>query len=207
MEKVSRALVSVSNKEGLIEFAHGLTSLGVELVSTGGTARALKAEGLPVQEVSEITGFPEILDGRVKTLHPKIFGGILAAREKEGHRADLAQHGIPPFDLVVVNLYPFVQTVSKPGVTIPEAIEQIDIGGVTLIRAAAKNFAHVTVVTEPGDYARVLAELRTGGGNIPERMRLELAHKAFAHTREYDTAISAYLERQLAGEERDSPPS
>jgi len=197
MAKISRALLSVSSKDGLIEFARGLASMNVELVSTGGTARALRDAGLPVRQVDEITGFPEILDGRVKTLHPKIFGGILAAREKENHRGDLERHDIPPFDLVAVNLYPFVQTVARPGVTIPEAIEQIDIGGVTLIRAAAKNHAHVTVVTDPEDYAEILETLLREGGTVPEKARLRLAAKAFAHTRDYDTAITAYLEKQL----------
>lgn len=194
MDKVSRALLSVSNKEGFIEFARGLAGLGVEIVSTGGTARALKSEGLAVREVSEITGFPEILEGRVKTLHPKIFGGILAARDKGGHRADLERHGIPPFDLVAVNLYPFVETVSRAGVSMAEAIEQIDIGGVTLIRAAAKNHAHVAVITEPADYPSVLDALREGNGTIPDDVRLSLARKAFKHTCEYDAAITAYLE-------------
>jgi phosphoribosylaminoimidazolecarboxamide formyltransferase/IMP cyclohydrolase len=196
MERISRALLSVSRKDGLVEFARGLASMDVELVSTGGTARALRDAGLAVREVSEITGFPEILEGRVKTLHPKVFGGILAARDKEGHRADLDTHGIPPFDLVAVNLYPFVETVSRPDVTLPEAIEQIDIGGVTLIRAAAKNHAHVVVVTDPDDYAGILETLLKEGGTVPGTMRLRLAARAFAHTRDYDTAITAYMQKQ-----------
>jgi len=196
MQRISRALLSVSDKDGLVEFARGLASMDVELVSTGGTARALRDAGLDVREVSEITGFPEILEGRVKTLHPKIFGGILAAREKEGHRAHLEEHQIPPFDLVAVNLYPFVETVSRPDVTLAEAIEQIDIGGVTLIRAAAKNHAHVVVVTNPDDYAPILETLLREGGTVPDAMRLRLAARAFAHTRDYDTAITAYMKKQ-----------
>jgi phosphoribosylaminoimidazolecarboxamide formyltransferase/IMP cyclohydrolase len=196
MERISRALLSVSKKEGLVEFARGLASMDVELVSTGGTARTLREAGLLVREVSEITGFPEILEGRVKTLHPKIFGGILAAREKELHRSDLAKHQIPPFDLVAVNLYPFVETVSRPDVTLAEAIEQIDIGGVTLIRAAAKNHAHVVTVTDPDDYAGILETLLKEGGTVPDDMRVRLAARAFAHTRDYDTAIAAYLEKE-----------
>lgn len=200
MQKVARALLSVSDKRGLAEFARGLAAMGVELVSTGGTASALREAGLAVRQVSEVTGFPEILDGRVKTLHPKVFGGILAIRDKEGHQAHLAEHEIPPFDLVVVNLYPFVETVARSGVSLAEAIEQIDIGGVTLIRAAAKNHAHVAVITDPEDYEGVLAALTGKGGVISDDARLKLACKAFEHTRDYDTAIHAYLEKQLAGE-------
>jgi len=198
MNQVARALLSVSRKDGLVEFARGLASMGIELVSTGGTAKALKAAGLGVREVSEITGYPEILEGRVKTLHPMIFGGILAARAKAGHRDDLSRHAIPSFELVAVNLYPFVDTVSRRGVTLAEAIEQIDIGGVTLIRAAAKNWSDVVVVIEPADYTRILGALREHDRIIPDAARLELARKAFAHTSDYDAVIAAYLGKQAA---------
>ena len=152
---MKRAILSVYDKTGLVEFARGLAELGFELVASGGTARALSAAGLPVTQVDQVTGFPEILGGRVKTLHPAVHGGILARRTPE-HLAELADHGIAPVDLVVCNLYPFAATVAKPGVTEPEAVEEIDIGGVTLLRAAAKNFESVTVVCDPADYAEVL---------------------------------------------------
>ena len=156
---MKRAILSVYDKTGLVEFARGLVELDFELVASGGTARTLSAAGLPVTQVDQITGFPEILGGRVKTLHPAVHGGILARRTPE-HLAELAGHGIAPVDLVVCNLYPFAATVAKPGVTEPEAIEEIDIGGVTLLRAAAKNFESVTVVCDPADYAEVLREAK-----------------------------------------------
>ena len=156
-----RAILSVYDKTGLVEFAHGLAELDFEMVASGGTARALSAAGLPVTQVDQITGFPEILGGRVKTLHPTVHGGILARRTPE-HLAELASHDIAPIDLVVCNLYPFAETVARPGVTEPEVIEEIDIGGVTLLRAAAKNFESVTVVCDPADYAEVLREVEKG---------------------------------------------
>ncbi|MFQ5813756.1 MAG: bifunctional phosphoribosylaminoimidazolecarboxamide formyltransferase/IMP cyclohydrolase [Anaerolineae bacterium] len=196
--KIKRALLSVSNKEGLAEFGRGLAELGVELIATGGTARALREAGLAVRPIEDVTGFPEILGGRVKTLHPAVHGGILARRD-ESHLAELKAQGIAPIDLVAVNLYPFAETVAKPGTTLAEAIEQIDIGGVALLRAAAKNFAHVTAVSDPADYATVLAELREQGDlSIATRRRLAL--KAFRHTASYDAAISRYLTTRFAGE-------
>jgi phosphoribosylaminoimidazolecarboxamide formyltransferase / IMP cyclohydrolase len=190
---ITRALLSVSDKAGLVEFARGLATLGVVLLSTGGTARALGAAGLMVTEVDAYTGFPEMLDGRVKTLHPKVHAGILARRDSSEHAATLAAHGIPPIDLVVVNLYPFRETVAKPGSTLDEAIENIDIGGPTLVRAAAKNYAGVGVVVDPGDYPALLAELNGNGGRLTAATRFRLAQKAFSHTAAYDGAISNYL--------------
>lgn len=189
-----RAILSVYDKTGLIELAQGLVDLGWELVASGGSAKALRQAGLPVLDVAEVTQSPEMLGGRVKTLHPVIHGGILA-QDTPSDQADLKAQQIAPIDLVVCNLYPFEQTIAQPGVTLAEAIEQIDIGGVTLLRAAAKNFARVTILCQPADYASVLAELQANGvTNLTTRQRLAL--KAFAHTRDYDTAITAYLEEQ-----------
>ncbi|HXT50458.1 MAG TPA: bifunctional phosphoribosylaminoimidazolecarboxamide formyltransferase/IMP cyclohydrolase [Thermoanaerobaculia bacterium] len=188
-----RALLSVSDKTGLLDFARGLVALGIEIVSTGGTAKTLAEAGVPVTTVSEVTGFPEILDGRVKTLHPKVHGGILADRGKAAHLAALDTHGITRIDLVAVNLYPFRETVKDPTTTLPAGIEQIDVGGPTMVRAAAKNFAGVVVVVDPSDYPRVLAALQSGGRVVPEALRLELATKAFAHTQAYDAAIAEWL--------------
>ena len=203
---IARALLSVSDKAGLVEFARGLAALGVALLSTGGTARTLGAAGLIVTEVDAYTGFPEMLDGRVKTLHPKVHAGILARRDSSEHAATLAAHGIPPIDLVVVNLYPFRETVAKPGCTLDEAIENIDIGGPTLVRAAAKNYAGVGVVVDPGDYAALLAELNGNGGRLTATTRFRLAQKAFSHTAAYDGAISNYLTaRDAAGVARPFP--
>ena len=187
-----RAILSVSDKSGLMPFAKGLTERGFELVSTGGTARALADAGLPVVNVSDVTGFPEMMDGRVKTLHPRIHGGILARRH---HPEDLqlaAQHGIGLVDLVVVNLYPFVETAAKPGIQFDDLIEQIDIGGPSLVRAAAKNFRDVLIVVSPKDYDEVIAELDRAGGPSLE-FRFELARRAFSHTGSYDTAIAGTL--------------
>ncbi|MDN5344393.1 MAG: phosphoribosylaminoimidazolecarboxamide formyltransferase / cyclohydrolase [Clostridia bacterium] len=194
-----RALLSVSDKTGLIEFARGLTDLGWELVSTGGTARALTEAGLPVTEVATVTGFPEILDGRVKTLHPKIHGGILARPTRE-HQEQLQEQGIQTIDLVVVNLYPFRETIARPGVTPEEAIENIDIGGPSMVRAAAKNNERVAVVVDPASYGEVLAELQEQG-EIGPATRRRLAAAAFAHTAAYDAAIAAYFQRLLRNEE------
>ncbi len=190
--KVRRALLSVHDKTGVVDFARGLAGLGVEIVSTGGTARLLRESGVPVRDVSEVTGFPEMLDGRVKTLHPRIHGGILARRDVPAHLEALASHGIPPIDLVVVALYPFEATVARPDVALAEAIEQIDVGGPTMIRAAAKNHASVAVVTDPGQYAAVLEELRATGV-LGEATRFRLAREAFGRTAQYDAAIAAYL--------------
>jgi phosphoribosylaminoimidazolecarboxamide formyltransferase/IMP cyclohydrolase len=191
--KVNRALISVSDKSGMIEFCRGLNELGIVLLSTGGSAKALREAGLPVTEVSDYTGFPEMLDGRVKTLHPKVHGGILARRDLPAHVAAIAQAGIPPIDLVVVNLYPFQQTVARPECTLEEAIENIDIGGPTMVRAAAKNHGSVAVVTEPADYPAILDELRASGGALADATRFALAKKAFVHTARYDGAIANYL--------------
>jgi phosphoribosylaminoimidazolecarboxamide formyltransferase/IMP cyclohydrolase len=187
----SYALISVSDKTGLAPFARGLADLGFHLLSTGGTAKALEAEGLPVSQVSEVTGFPEMLDGRVKTLHPRVHGGILARRDKPDHLASLAEHGIPLIDLVVVNLYPFAKAAADPSTPVPGLIEQIDIGGPGMVRAAAKNFRDVLVLVDPADYPRVLEAL--AAGTVPQAMRFELARKAFAHTGAYDQMIASEL--------------
>jgi phosphoribosylaminoimidazolecarboxamide formyltransferase/IMP cyclohydrolase len=193
MGKINRAVVSVSDKQGLGEFAKVLTELGVEILSTGGTAKSLREQGITVVDVSEYTGFPEMMEGRVKTLHPKVHGGILADRSKEAHVSQMKTQGIKPIDMVVVNLYPFEATVAKEGCTLAEAIENIDIGGPTLIRAAAKNNKHVTVVVDPADYPRLAEELKGNGGVISEKTNFELARKAFEHTHHYDGAIAKYL--------------
>jgi phosphoribosylaminoimidazolecarboxamide formyltransferase/IMP cyclohydrolase len=192
-----RALISVSDKRGLEDFAWGLSELGYEIISTGGTARALQERGIPVTPVSAVTGFPEILEGRVKTLHPKIHGGILAKRVPE-HLKQLEEQGIGLIDLVVVNLYPFRETVSRPGVTLEEAIENIDIGGPSLVRAAAKNYTYVAVVVNPDRYPLVLEQLRSKG-EVDPATRFELAVEAFAHTAAYDAAIAQYLSNVRVG--------
>ena len=186
-----RAIISVSNKSGVTEFAQGLSKLGFDIFSTGGTKKALAESGVVVKSVSEITGFPEILNGRVKTLHPAVHGGLLAKRKQAEHMQELEKNNIQPIDMVVVNLYPFVQTVSKESVTLDEALENIDIGGPTMLRAAAKNFPDVIVVVDPTDYESVLEKLGQGGVSLADRKRL--AKKAFQHVANYDTAISQYL--------------
>jgi phosphoribosylaminoimidazolecarboxamide formyltransferase / IMP cyclohydrolase len=198
-EPVRRALLSVSDKTGLIPFASKLVSLGIELISTGGTAKALQVAGLPVIEVSMVTGFPEIMDGRVKTLHPMIHGGLLGVRSDSGHRAAMADHAITPIGLLVVNLYPFEATVEREA-AFEETVENIDVGGPAMIRAAAKNHADVTVVVDPADYAIVEAELSAHGAMTALETRRRLAAKAFARTASYDAAISQWLARQT-GEE------
>ena len=197
---ICRAVLSVSDKTGLAEFARELSKLGVELYSTGGTRRALEEVGLKVRDVSDYTGFPEMMDGRLKTLHPKLHGGILCRHDHPEDMAALREHGILSFELVVVNLYPFEATVAKSGTTFDEAIEQIDIGGPSLVRGAAKNHAFTTIVTQAGQYARVLEQLRSSGATTLE-LRRELAAEAFALTARYDSAISAWWQRQLATEE------
>ena len=194
--RITRALLSVSDKTGLIDFATQLAGFGVELVSTGGTARALKEAGLKVADVSDLTGFPEMMDGRVKTLHPKVHGGLLAIRDNREHAAAMAAHGIKPIDLLVVNLYPFEATVAK-GAAYDDCIENIDIGGPAMIRAAAKNHHDVTVVVEPEDYAKVLAELAEHSGMISLELRTALAAKAYARTAVYDAAISNWFANEL----------
>ena len=193
MLPVRRALVSVFDKAGLEELGSGLADLGVEIISTGGTARQLREHGVAVTAVSDVTGHPEILHGRVKSLHPRIFGGILADRRRPEHRAELERHELPPIDLVAVNLYAFAAAASAPDATEDGTVEMIDIGGPSMVRAAAKNFANVAVVVDPADYPRILEALRAEGG-LSEEIRRELALKAFRHTRDYDTAIAEWLE-------------
>ena len=193
MSTVKRALLSVSDKTGLIELARALARYGAELISTGGTASSLRAAGLAVTEVADYTGFPEMLDGRVKTLHPKVHGGILARRDSPAHMQALGQHGIAPIDLVVVNLYPFARTVAQPEVALDEAIENIDIGGPALVRSAAKNYRDVGVITDPADYERVMLELDATHGALGVELRFALAKKAFAHTAAYDSTIANWL--------------
>jgi phosphoribosylaminoimidazolecarboxamide formyltransferase/IMP cyclohydrolase len=193
MAVIQQALISVSDKTGVADFARGLARFGVTLLSSGGTARLLRESGVEVTEVADYTGFPELLDGRVKTLHPKVHAGILARRDVSGHMAALERAAIPPIDLVVVNLYPFAATVARPGCTLEEAVENIDIGGPALLRSAAKNFEHVAVVTDPADYGAVLKEMGSAGGALGAATRLALAQKAFSHTAHYDGAISNYL--------------
>jgi len=193
MPRIQRALLSVTDKTGLADFARGLAGLGCELISTGGTARLLREAGLAVRDVSEVTGFPEILDGRVKTIHPVIAAGILARRSVAAHRAALEEHGIAPIDMVVVNLYEFEKAAAREGAGIEELIENIDIGGPTMIRAAAKNFEDVAVVTSPEDYGAILEEMRASGGALSLRTRWNLARRAFERTARYDAAITVRL--------------
>ncbi|UCH34877.1 MAG: bifunctional phosphoribosylaminoimidazolecarboxamide formyltransferase/IMP cyclohydrolase [Armatimonadota bacterium] len=200
MPRIRRALVSVSDKTGLVDFARGLVDLGVEILSTGGTAKALADAGLPVRQVSDYTGFPEMMDGRVKTLHPKVHGALLARRDNPEDMAAAREHGIELIDMVVVNLYPFRQTVAKPGVSLAEAVEQIDIGGPSMVRSAAKNHAYVAIVCRPERYEEVLAELQTCDGELSDETRLNLAVEAFGHTASYDAAINTYLGSQTARE-------
>ncbi|HEY3198593.1 MAG TPA: bifunctional phosphoribosylaminoimidazolecarboxamide formyltransferase/IMP cyclohydrolase [Nitrospirales bacterium] len=194
---MKRALISVSDKSGIFEFAKALTELGYEILSTGGTAKALREAGLPVTDVAAYTGSPEILDGRVKTLHPKIHGGLLGRRKDPRHAAEMASQGIAPIDLVAVNLYPFEAAINKPGCSFEEAIENIDIGGPSMLRSAAKNHADVTVVVDPADYPKVVDAMR--GEGVSPQLRLDLARKVFQHTGRYDGMISGYLDAQSAG--------
>ena len=198
---IKRALLSVSDKTGIVELAQRLHALGVELLSTGGTMKALQDAGIPVTGVSDVTGFPECLDGRVKTLHPAIHAGLLAMRSNPQHMRQIAGLGIQPIDLVVINLYPFRQTIARPGVTFEEAIENIDIGGPTMLRAAAKNWQDVAVVVEPADYDAVLGELEQAG-EVSRETKLRLCYKVFEHTAQYDCMIQQYLRAQLPGDNR-----
>jgi phosphoribosylaminoimidazolecarboxamide formyltransferase/IMP cyclohydrolase len=193
--RIQRAILSVTDKTGLIDFARQLSSFGIELISTGGTAKLLRDSGIAVKDISELTGFPEMLDGRVKTLHPKVHGGILHRRENPAHVAAVAEHGIQPIDMVVVNLYAFEKTAAKPGVAFEELIENIDIGGPSMIRSAAKNFHDVAVVTSPADYPAIAQELTSTGGALSLETKWRLAQKAFATTAAYDSAIASTLER------------
>ena len=190
---IKQALISVSDKRGVLEFAQGLAAQGVNLLSTGGTAKMLREAGLTVTEIGDYTGFPEMLDGRVKTLHPKVHGGILARRDLPEHMATIAQHGIPMIDLVCVNLYPFAATIAKAGVTLEDAIENIDIGGPAMVRSSAKNYTGVAIVTDPEDYAPLLAEMQANAGALQLATRFGLAKKAFTHTARYDSMIANWL--------------
>lgn len=203
---IQRALLSVSDKTGIVDFARALHALGIALLSTGGTARSLREAGIPVTEVSDHTGFPEMLDGRVKTLHPRIHGGLLGRRDSPEHVASMAEYDIAPIDLVAVNLYPFAETIARPGCTLDEAIENIDIGGPAMVRSAAKNHRHVVVLTDPADYAQILQELAEQAGAVSFTTRFRLACKAFAHTAEYDATIADWLSLQAAPEESPFPP-
>jgi phosphoribosylaminoimidazolecarboxamide formyltransferase / IMP cyclohydrolase len=194
---IRRALVSVSDKSGLAEFSKVLHEMGVELISTGGTANFLRGIDIPVIDISEYTGFPEILDGRVKTLHPRVHGGLLAIREKASHRDQMKSQGIEPIDMVIVNLYPFRETAAREGVTYPEVVEQIDIGGPSMIRSAAKNHAGVAVVTDPHDYKWIMEELKANGGALSDATRFILAQKAFAATASYDSAIATWFSERI----------
>jgi phosphoribosylaminoimidazolecarboxamide formyltransferase/IMP cyclohydrolase len=199
MKKISRALISVSDKTGVAEFAAGLAAQGVEILSTGGTAKLLRDKGLKVRDVADLTGFPEMLDGRVKTLHPKVHGGLLAIRSNPEHQDQVKKHGIEFIDLVAVNLYPFEKTAAKPGVKFEELIENIDIGGPSMIRSAAKNFEDVTVVVDAADYNTVVEEMKANGGCVSRETRARLSRKAFATTAAYDGAISTTLQRLADG--------
>jgi len=198
--KIRRALLSVSDKTGIVDFAKVLLTHGVEILSTGGTAKLLQLNGVAVKEVGDYTGFPEMMDGRVKTLHPKVHGGILARRDVKDHVASMKEHGIPPIDLVVVNLYPFAKTIAKAGVSMEDAIENIDIGGPAMVRAAAKNHAFVAIVTDPADYAGLCRKLKANGCALEMADRYTLAAKAFSHTAEYDGMISSWLTSREPGE-------
>jgi phosphoribosylaminoimidazolecarboxamide formyltransferase/IMP cyclohydrolase len=195
MSSIHRAVLSVTDKSGIVELARQLAQMGVELVSTGGTAKTLREAGIAVKDISELTGFPEMLDGRVKTLHPKVHGGILHMRGNPEHRAAVAEHGIQPIDMVVVNLYAFAKTAARPGVPLAELIENIDIGGPSMVRSAAKNFQDVAIVTSPADYGEIIAEMRASGASLSLATRWRLAQRAFAATAAYDSAIASVLER------------
>ena len=194
MEKISTALISVTDKSGIVEFARSLEKLGIEILSTGGTARTMRDGGVKVLDISEYTGFPEMMDGRVKTLHPKVHGGLLGRRDNQQDIQMMTTHGIKNIDLVLVNLYQFELTVAKEGCTLEEAVENIDIGGPSMLRSAAKNFQYVTVIVDPSDYSKVLKEIAEFGGTTL-KTRFELAKKVFNLTWHYDRAISDYLQR------------
>ncbi len=193
--KIKRALISVSDKSGVDKIAAFLVDAGVEVLSTGGTAKLLKEKGIAVTSVDSYTGHPEIMNGRVKTLHPKVHGGILAVRENENHMKDMADNGISEIDMVIVNLYPFRETIAKPDVTLEDAIENIDIGGPTMVRSSAKNHKYVSIVVDPSDYDVVMGDIKNEGG-VTLKTRQRLAAKAFEHTAEYDKAITTYLQKE-----------
>src|SRR5215211_2636629 len=193
LRPIRRALISVSDKTGIVDFARELTRFNVEIISTGGTAKTLRDAGITVRDISDVTGFPEMMDGRVKTLHPRVHGGLLAIRDNAEHVAALEQHGIEPIDLVVVNLYPFAETIKREGVTREEAIEQIDIGGPAMIRSAAKNARDVAVVVSSDEYSNIVNELNENDGALSIKTRNRLAQRAFEHTAQYDLMVSSYL--------------
>jgi len=196
MAKIQRAIISLSDKTGIQELARSLQNFGVEILSTGGTAKVLRESGLKVMDVSEYTGFPEMLDGRVKTLHPKVHGGLLGIRDNPAHVRKMKEHGIQPIDMVVINLYPFEATVAKSSCTLEEAIENIDIGGPAMLRAAAKNYPYVTVIVDPVDYESILKEMKKSGGTVSKETNFRLAKKVYQLTARYDTAIAKYLEKK-----------
>lgn len=207
MAKITRALISVSEKNGIVEFSRQLAGYGVELLSTGGTAKLLREAGLTVKDVSDFTGFPEMLDGRVKTLHPKVHGGLLGMRSNPEHVATMKAHGIENIDMVIVNLYPFEATVAKEGCHLEDAIENIDIGGPTMLRSAAKNYPDVTVLVDSNDYPQILEEMKASGGSVSAATNFGLAVKVFQHTAAYDGAISNYLGARLTAEVQEYPPT
>lgn len=196
MAKIERALISASDKTGIVEFAEKLAAAGVKILSTGGTAKKLREAGLDIMDVSDYTGFPEMLDGRVKTLHPKIHGGLLGLRSNPQHVETMKKHGIENIDMVVVNLYPFRETIAKPDCTLEDAIENIDIGGPTMLRSAAKNFQSVTVIIDPADYSRVLSDMENNDGEVTTETNFDLAIKVFETTSNYDKAITDYLKQK-----------
>jgi phosphoribosylaminoimidazolecarboxamide formyltransferase/IMP cyclohydrolase len=206
LSKIKRALISVSNKEGIVDFAKGLKEFGVEIISTGGTGRMLKENDVEVTDIEQVTNFPEMMDGRVKTLHPAVHGGILVVRDNEQHLKEIEAQDIEPIDLVVCNLYPFAETIAKEDVTLEEAVENIDIGGPTMIRSAAKNNNDVAVVVDPADYDELLAEMKAGNGGLTKTQKLKLAYKAFHHTAEYDQRIQKYLGEIVLADEKEEMP-
>jgi phosphoribosylaminoimidazolecarboxamide formyltransferase/IMP cyclohydrolase len=195
MAKIKKAIVSVSNKSGIVEFARELSKFNVEILSTGGTAKSLREAGIKVKDISEYTGFPEMLDGRVKTLHPKVHGGLLGRRSNPEHVKKMQEYGIEPIDMVVVNLYPFEETIAKKQCTLEDAIENIDIGGPTMLRSAAKNYEDVTVLIDPADYPLVISEMQHHDGCVSAATNFYLAKKVFQRTAQYDAAITAYLQK------------
>jgi phosphoribosylaminoimidazolecarboxamide formyltransferase/IMP cyclohydrolase len=193
MAKITKVIISVSNKAGVLECAQELSKFGVEILSTGGTAKSLRESGLAIKDVSEYTGFPEMLDGRVKTLHPKVHGGLLGRRSNPEHVSKMKEYNIDPIDMIIVNLYPFEETVAKKDCTLEDAIENIDIGGPTMLRSAAKNYEDVTVLIDPADYPKVIAEMKANNGVVSKATNFYLAKKVFQRTSQYDAAITRYL--------------
>jgi len=193
MAKIKKVIISVSNKAGVLECAQELSKFGVEILSTGGTAKSLREAGLAIKDVSEYTGFPEMLDGRVKTLHPKVHGGLLGRRSNPEHVSKMKEYNIDPIDMIIVNLYPFEETVAKKDCTLEDAIENIDIGGPTMLRSAAKNYEDVTVIVDPADYQKVIAEMKANNGVVSKATNFYLAKKVFLRTSQYDAAITHYL--------------